>query len=94
MLEAIVRRFDEPNEARTFEKGKFDLVHVGGKQVMRDRRPATKVLPCCLSALFFLLSTGNAAVYSATGAVNTLHSDDSSRGVDSDWLSAAEDLGR
>jgi hypothetical protein len=40
----------------------------------------------------FLVSTGNAAVYSATGAVNTLHSDDSSRGVD--WLSAAEDLGR
>jgi hypothetical protein len=24
MLEAIVRRFDEPNEARTFEKGKFE----------------------------------------------------------------------
>jgi len=24
MLEGIVRRFDEPNEARTFEKGKFE----------------------------------------------------------------------
>ncbi len=62
MLEAIVRRFDEPDEVRTFEKGKFDLMHVGGKQVMKDRRPATKVLPCCLSALFFLVSTGNASV--------------------------------
>jgi hypothetical protein len=47
MLEAIVRRFDEPDEVRTFEKGKFELVHVGGKQVMKDRTPATKVLPEC-----------------------------------------------
>jgi hypothetical protein len=35
MLEAIVTRFDEPDEVRTFEKGKFELVHVGGMTIGR-----------------------------------------------------------
>ena len=29
MLEVILRKFDEPDEVRTFEKGKFELVHIG-----------------------------------------------------------------
>jgi hypothetical protein len=37
MLEASIRRFDEPDEVRRFEKGKFELLHVGGRQVMKDR---------------------------------------------------------
>lgn len=30
MYEVILKRFDQPDETRTFEKGKFELVHVGG----------------------------------------------------------------
>ena len=29
-LETIVRRFDEPDEVRRFEKGKFEVLRVGG----------------------------------------------------------------
>jgi hypothetical protein len=46
-----------------------------------------KAPACCLSALLFLTSTGYAAVHSATGAVITLASRDSSHGAD--WLSLA-----
>jgi hypothetical protein len=30
MYEVILKRFDQPDETRTFEKGKFELVHIGG----------------------------------------------------------------
>jgi hypothetical protein len=44
-----------------------------------------KALGCCLIPLFFLSSTGYAAVYSATGVVSTLHSE----GEEADWLALA-----
>ena len=28
-LETILKRFEEPDEVRTFEKGKFEVVHIG-----------------------------------------------------------------
>ncbi len=35
MLDVILKRFDEPDEIRTFEKGKFELVNIGGMTIGR-----------------------------------------------------------
>jgi hypothetical protein len=35
MLEVILKRFDQPDETRNFEKGKFELVTLGGMTIGR-----------------------------------------------------------
>ena len=35
MLEVILKRFDQPDETRTFSKGKFELVRIGGMALGR-----------------------------------------------------------
>jgi hypothetical protein len=35
MYEVILKRFDHPDEIRTFEKGKFELIHLGGMTIGR-----------------------------------------------------------
>jgi quercetin dioxygenase-like cupin family protein len=35
LLDVILKRFDQPDEVRTFEKGKFELVHIGGMTIGR-----------------------------------------------------------
>jgi quercetin dioxygenase-like cupin family protein len=35
MYEVILRRFEHPNEERTFDKGKFELVNLGGMTIGR-----------------------------------------------------------
>ena len=35
MYEVILKRFENPDETRTFEKGKFELVHLGGMTIGR-----------------------------------------------------------
>src|SRR5262249_50599550 len=35
MLEATLRRFDAPDEVRTFPKGKFEVIHIGGVTIGR-----------------------------------------------------------
>jgi hypothetical protein len=35
MHEVILKQFDHPDEVRTFEKGKFELVHLGGMTIGR-----------------------------------------------------------
>ena len=35
MLDVILKRFDKPDETRTFSKGKFELVHIGGMTIGR-----------------------------------------------------------
>jgi quercetin dioxygenase-like cupin family protein len=35
MHDLILKRFEKPDEVRTFEKGKFELVHVGGMTIGR-----------------------------------------------------------
>jgi mannose-6-phosphate isomerase-like protein (cupin superfamily) len=35
MLDSILRRFDEPDETRTFPKGKFELVNIAGLTIGR-----------------------------------------------------------
>lgn len=34
-LDVIMKRFEQPDEIRTFEKGKFEIVHVGGMTIGR-----------------------------------------------------------
>jgi hypothetical protein len=34
-LEVVLKRFDKPDETRVFEKGRFDVVHVGGMTIGR-----------------------------------------------------------
>lgn len=35
MLETVLKRLEEPDEVRVFEKGKFELVRVGGMTIGR-----------------------------------------------------------
>src|SRR5262249_14467795 len=35
MLDIVLKRFETPDEVRTFEKGKFELVHIGGMTIGR-----------------------------------------------------------
>src|SRR5438270_13443052 len=35
MLETVLKRFEKPDEVRTFEKGKFELVTIGGMTIGR-----------------------------------------------------------
>ena len=35
MLEVILKRFEHPDESRVFEKGRFDIVHIGGMTIGR-----------------------------------------------------------
>jgi quercetin dioxygenase-like cupin family protein len=33
MFETVLKRFESPDELRTFEKGKFEIVHLGGMTI-------------------------------------------------------------
>ena len=35
MYEVILKRFEHPDEVRTFEKGRFEMVHAGGMTIGR-----------------------------------------------------------
>jgi hypothetical protein len=35
MYEVILKQFEHPDEIRTFDKGKFELVHLGGMTIGR-----------------------------------------------------------
>ena len=35
MLEVILKRFEEPDEVRDFERGRFELVHIAGMTIGR-----------------------------------------------------------
>ena len=35
MLDVILKRFEQPDEVRQFEKGKFELVHIAGMTIVR-----------------------------------------------------------
>ena len=37
MTEALLKRFESPDEVRRFEKGVFELVHIGGMTIGRAR---------------------------------------------------------
>lgn len=35
MLEVILKRFEQPDEVRNFEKGRFEVIHIGGMTIGR-----------------------------------------------------------
>jgi mannose-6-phosphate isomerase-like protein (cupin superfamily) len=35
MNDVILKRFEQPDEVRTFEKGKFEVIHIGGMTIGR-----------------------------------------------------------
>jgi quercetin dioxygenase-like cupin family protein len=35
MYEVVLKRFERPDEVRVFEKGKFELIHIGGMTIGR-----------------------------------------------------------
>jgi len=35
MLDVLLKRFDEPDETLLFEKGRFDIVRLGGVEIGR-----------------------------------------------------------
>jgi len=35
MYEVVLKRFENPDEVRSFEKGKFEVIHVGGMTIGR-----------------------------------------------------------
>ena len=35
LLDVILKRFENPDETRTFDKGKFELIHIGGMTIGR-----------------------------------------------------------
>jgi quercetin dioxygenase-like cupin family protein len=35
MTDVVLKRFESPDEVRTFEKGKFEIIHVGGMTIGR-----------------------------------------------------------
>jgi len=35
VLDVILKRFDKPDETRTFGRGKFELIHIGGMTIGR-----------------------------------------------------------
>lgn len=35
MLDVVLKRFDQPDETRTFHKGKFELIRIGGMVIGR-----------------------------------------------------------
>ncbi len=45
MYDVILKRFDMPDEVRTFEKGKFELVHIGGMTGRVNPEPALYLNP-------------------------------------------------
>ena len=35
MFDVVLKRFDHPDEVRTFEKGRFEVIHIGGMAIGR-----------------------------------------------------------
>jgi hypothetical protein len=67
MLEVILKRFEHPDEVRTFEKGKFELVRLGGMTIGRATYEpgwkwsqhvgvATGATSCCVEHVGMVLS--------------------------------------
>jgi quercetin dioxygenase-like cupin family protein len=86
MLDVLLRRFDEPDETRLFEKGRFDVVHLGGVEIGRARyEPGWKWsehvapsagTPLCTVEHVGLVLSGIAAVAFEDGRVIELRAGD------------------
>jgi len=45
MTEVVLKRFKSPDEIRTFEKGKFEIVHLGGMTMVAPRTNGVALVP-------------------------------------------------
>jgi hypothetical protein len=43
MTDIILKRFDSPDETRTFQKGKFEIVRLPGTTIGRATYPSTMI---------------------------------------------------
>jgi hypothetical protein len=52
-MDVILKRFEQPDEVRTFDKGKFEIVQIGGMTIgPRDLRTRVEmVAPCRVELL-------------------------------------------
>ena len=82
----ILKRFEKPDEVRTFEKGRFELVHLGGMTIGRATYqpgwrwsehvgPATGATHCYVEHVGLVVS-GCATAAMADGAVIEMHAGD------------------
>lgn len=86
MLEVILKRFESPDEVRTFEKGKFEVVRIGGMTIGRATyepgwRWSTHVGPALGASLcnvehVGLVVGGCATAAMADGAVHEMRAGD------------------
>ncbi len=72
-LNVLLRRFDEPDETRLFEKGRFDIVRLGGVEIGRAAyepgwKWSTHVAPSAGTALCAVEHVGLVLAGSATVA--------------------------
>ena len=74
MLDMILKRFEEPDEVRTFDKGKFEIVRIGGLTLGRatyqpgwrwsvDIGPSAGASHCHLEHVCLVLSGCSAAAF-------------------------------
>ena len=86
MLEVILKRFEKPDEVRTFEKGKFELVHIGGMtigraslcarmEVVRPRWPLARQEDCEVGHVGLVVS-GRATAAMEDGTVTEMKAGD------------------
>jgi len=82
MIDVILRRFETPDEVRTFPRGRFELVSLGGMTIGRatyqpgwrwsvDVGPAAGATRCTVEHVGLVL-TGHAAAEMADGTVHHL----------------------
>jgi mannose-6-phosphate isomerase-like protein (cupin superfamily) len=78
-MEVVLKRFDQPDEVRTFEKGKFEIVRIGGMTIGRATyepgwrwslhvRPATGMSSCPVEHVGMVVS-GRAIAAMENGAI-------------------------
>ena len=58
-VDVVLKRFEQPDEVRTFEKGKFEIVRIGGMTIgAYIRRPLQRCLHTTARVGPSLASTG------------------------------------
>jgi quercetin dioxygenase-like cupin family protein len=85
-MDVMLKRFEQPDEVRTFEKGKFEIVRIGGMTIGRaiyepgwrwsaHVGPATGASSCPVEHVGIVVS-GRATAAMDNGAVTELHQGD------------------
>ncbi len=82
MLEVILKSFETPDEVRVFEKGKFELVHIGGMTIGKatyepgwkwsDHVSPLVGVPLCEVEHLGMVISGRATAAMADGTIHEL----------------------